>query len=161
MFLAGLDSFSTALEIRQLRPEAKIAIFTRHALADQLLRARRLRLNGFILKKDGSEELFYAIKTMLAGGFYSPPSLSNVLRDQTEISDPLGRLTQREKSVLALYAQGLSLKEIASELNVSVKTAETHRNNFGRKLGYMNRSQLTAFALQHHLVASHQLVFWV
>lgn len=107
-----------------------------------MLRARRLKLNGFILKQDGTEELFYAIKTIMAGGFYSPPSMSNVLRDTVEITDPLEKLTQREKSVLTLYAQGLCLKEIATELNISVKTAETHRNNFGRKLGYLNRSQL-------------------
>ncbi|HEV2133495.1 MAG TPA: hypothetical protein VGR47_04475 [Terracidiphilus sp.] len=101
----GLDSFSAALEIRRLRPEAKIAIFTRHPLADQLLRARRLRLNGFILKMDPSEELFYAIWTMLAGGFCAPPTMSNLLRDETKLSDPLSMLTQREKSVLTLYAR--------------------------------------------------------
>ncbi len=142
--MPGLDSFSAALDIRALRPHTKIALLTNHALPDQLQRARRLRLNGYILKKDGSEELFYAIKTILGGGFYAPPALSNELRDQTEMGDPLGWLTQREKSVLALYAQGLSIKEIAGALNVSVKTAETRRNNFGRNLGHMNRSQLTA-----------------
>ena len=52
---------------------------------------------------------------------------------------------------------GLTIKEIATELCVSVKTAETHRNNFGRKLGHPNRSQLTAFALEHNLVQTGQL----
>ncbi|HEV2133494.1 MAG TPA: LuxR C-terminal-related transcriptional regulator [Terracidiphilus sp.] len=52
------------------------------------------------------------------------------------------------------------MKEIACELEISVKTAETHRHNFGRKLGNMNRSQLTAFALKHHLVDS-SLVLWL
>jgi DNA-binding NarL/FixJ family response regulator len=112
ILLPGLDSFSAALEIRQLRPHAKIAILTRHALPDQMLRARRLHLNGFILKRDDSEELFYAIKTILGGGFYAPPSMSNLLRDQVEITDALSMLTQREKSVLALYAQGPASRRI-------------------------------------------------
>ena len=150
MLLPGLDSFSAAVEIRRLQPAARIAILTSHALPDQLLRTRRLRLNGFILKRDASEELFYAIRTILTGGFYSPPSMSTLLRDQVDHQDPLAGLTQREKSILTLYAQGLSLKEIADELNISVKTAETHRNNLGRKLGHPNRSQITAFALKHH-----------
>lgn len=68
LFMPGLDTFSAAVAIRRLRPQARIAIFTHHMLPDQLLRARRLRLNGFILKRDGTEELFYAIKTILAEG---------------------------------------------------------------------------------------------
>jgi DNA-binding NarL/FixJ family response regulator len=114
ILLPGLDSFSAALEIRTIRPHAKIAILTRHALPDQMLRARRLHLNGYILTRDDSEELFYAIKTIMAGGFYTPPSMSNVLRDQVEISDPLSMLTQREKTVLALYAQGPASRRITA-----------------------------------------------
>jgi two-component system nitrate/nitrite response regulator NarL len=151
-------SLDQALQIRQLRPAARIAILTRHNLPDQMLRARRLRLNGFILKKDPHEELFYALRTILGGGFYTPPSMSTMLRDQVEDQDPMSTLTQREKSVLTLYAQGRSIKEIAVELDVSVKTAETHRNNLGRKLGHPNRSQITAFALKHNLVSSDQLM---
>jgi two-component system nitrate/nitrite response regulator NarL len=149
--MPGLDSFSAALQIRQLHTNVKIAFLTTHALPDQLVRARRLRLNGFILKKDDSEELFYALRTILGGGFYAPPSMSTFLRDQNGDQDPMSGLTQREKSVLTLYAQGKSIKEIAVELDVSVKTAETHRNNLGRKLGHPNRSQITAFALKHNL----------
>lgn len=130
-----MDSFSAALEIRRQHPAVKIAMLTRHCHSDHLLTARRIRLNGFILKTDTSDELFYAIRTIMAGGFYAPPSMSTILRDQAPNQDPLEMLTQREKSVLTLYAQGLSIKEIASELNISVKTAETHRNNLGRKLG--------------------------
>lgn len=114
-----------------MHPTARIAMLTRNKVPDLLLMVRRLRLNGFILKTDTTDELFYAIRTILNGGFYTPPSMSTMLRDQAPGEDPLGVLTQREKSVLTLYAQGWSIKEIATELNVSVKTAETHRNNRG------------------------------
>ena len=70
-----------------------------------------------------------------------------------DTGNPLDMLTPREKAVMVLYAQGLSIKEIANDLCISVKTAETHRNNFGRKLGYPNRSQITAMALEHEPLA--------
>lgn len=125
---------------RLIRPHAKIGILTRHDHLDLFHRARKHRLNGFILKQDSPDELGYAIRTMLAGGFYTPPSMSSTLMTYAEPADPVERLTQREKSVLSLYAQGFSMKEIANCLHVSVKTAETHRNNLGRKLGHPNHT---------------------
>jgi len=82
--------------------------------------------------KDPPDELSFAIRRILAGGFYVPIALSLFLRDHPDRSSPLDHLTQRERSVLALYAQGYSIKEIANLLSVSVKTAETHRNKPGR-----------------------------
>lgn len=155
--MPGLDAFVAAIEIRQMHPRAKVAILTADSHPSVLLRVRRLHLNGLILKKDDPSELDYAIRTILSGGFYASPSMSNILLQQPEDIDPLAALTLREKTVLMLYAQGYSIKEIANELHVSVKTAETHRNNFGRKLGHPNRSQVTAFALQHHLITNEQL----
>ena len=68
--------------------------------------------------------------------------MSLFLRDHPDHASALDHLTQRERSVLAPYAQGYTIKEIAGELNVSVKTAETHRS----KLGHPNRSQITALS---------------
>jgi len=124
----------------QIRPQTKIAILTRHNHVELFRRARRQRLNGFILKQDSYEELNYAIRTVLRGGFYTPPSMSSELLVQTEAVDPIDSLTPREKSELVLYAQGYTMKEIANELHISVKTAETHRNNLGRKLACWTRS---------------------
>jgi len=107
---------------------------------------REFRLAGLILKQDGVEEFHYALRTILNGGFYVPPSMSNLLLDPEQWLDPVQRLTERERAVVGLYAQGRTLPEIAGLLGISVKTAETHRSNLGRKLGHPNRSQLTAFA---------------
>jgi two-component system, NarL family, nitrate/nitrite response regulator NarL len=100
-------------------------------------------MNDLISKKDSAEELSYAIRRILSGGFYVPTSMSVFLRDHQVEDSLLERLTQRERSVLSLYAQGYSIKKIADELNVSVKTAETHRNNLGRKMGHPNRRPWT------------------
>jgi DNA-binding NarL/FixJ family response regulator len=132
--MPGLDTFSAAADIRLARPSAKIGILTHHNSLDLYNRARKARLNGFILKQDRMEELDYAIKRMLGGGFYTPPSAAPTgLTPQTD-DNGLESLTERETSVLTLYAQGLAIKDIANTLHISVKTAETHRNNLRRKL---------------------------
>jgi DNA-binding NarL/FixJ family response regulator len=135
--LPRLDSFAAAADIRRLRPAARIGILTRYNQSVLLSRARTARLNGFVLKQDGFEELNYAIRTMLKGGFYAPPSMSGSMVNPTTDPDPIGCLTEREKSTFALYAQGYVVKEIAGLLNISVKTAETHLNNIRRKLGLL------------------------
>jgi DNA-binding NarL/FixJ family response regulator len=129
--MPGLDTFAAALDIRQLRPQTKIAILTRHNHTELFRRARRARLNGFILKEDSHEGLNYAIRTVLRGGFYTPPSMSSELLTHSETTDPIESLTPREKSELILCAQGYTMKEIANVLDILVKTAETHRNNIG------------------------------
>ena len=132
---------------RQIRPQTKIAILTRHNHVELFRRARRQRLNGFILKQDSYEELNYAIRTVLRGGFYTPPSMSSELLVQSEAVDPIDSLTPREKSELVLHAQGYTMKDIANELHISVKTAETHRNNLGRKLACWTRSLAASFCV--------------
>jgi DNA-binding NarL/FixJ family response regulator len=130
--LPGLDTFSAAEDIRSLRPGAKIGVLTRHNELALLARARRARLNGFVLKTDGFEELNYAIRTMLKGGFYTPPSMSSTLVDPTVSADPVENLTAREKSVFSLYAQGYGNQAIANTLHISVKTSETHLGSLAR-----------------------------
>jgi DNA-binding NarL/FixJ family response regulator len=140
--MPGLDTFSAATDIKRLRPHAKIGLLTRHTDPVTLSRFRRHQLHGLIYKCDPTEELHYAIKRMLGGGFYVPPSATPAGLTPQSNDNGLDSLTERETSVLTLYAQGLSIKDIANELHISVKTAETHRNNFGRKLGNMNRCSL-------------------
>ena len=139
--LPGMDGYATAAGVRQARPAARIAILTHHNDPSLLARARRERLNGFILKRDGFEELSYAIRTILKGGFYLPPSLSSAVIEPALEPDPVESLTSRERSVFSLYAQGYGNQAIAEALHISAKTAETHVNNLRRKLG-----QRTAWA---------------
>src|SRR5215469_8442879 len=119
VLMPGLDSFAAAAEIKQTWPNAKVGILTRHNQITLFHRARQARLNGFVLKRDGTDELHYAIRTMLKGGFYAPPSMASADPMQ---DDPLNCLTERERSVFTLYAQGSVAKDIAQVLDISVKT---------------------------------------
>jgi len=151
--MPGLDSIAAADDIRIARPQARIGILTRHNHLDLYNRARKARLNGFILKQDSMEELNYAIKTMLRGGFYTPPSFSSAFMDPSVDPDPVEHLTVREKSAFALYAQGYVVKDIANTLHVSMKTAETHLNNLRRKLGHTQAASLAGSRLRPILIS--------
>jgi DNA-binding NarL/FixJ family response regulator len=105
-----------------------------------LPRVRKAKIDGLIYKQDSQEEFTYAIKRMLAGGFYFPPSCAGLEFDQPAENTLVDSLTDRERSVLVLYAQGRTMKEISDTLHISVKTAETHRYHIGVKLGRANRS---------------------
>lgn len=157
LMMPGEDSFTAAAKIRQMAPHTKVVILTGRAEVDLLLRARELKLHGFVLKGGGVggavNELTYAIKTVLSGGIYIAPSLSEHLLDPARTQNSLiNMLTPKERTVLTLLAQGLTMKMAATRMDISVKTAETHRNNLGRKLGHPNRAQMFAFAMRHRLV---------
>jgi DNA-binding NarL/FixJ family response regulator len=156
MMMPGMNSFDAAVDIRKESKGTKVAIFSGRADVDFVIRSRELRVHGYILKGDGIEEFRYAVNTILRGGIYVPPSLSEHLLDpQRKEHTALDHLTGKERTALGLLAQGLTQKEIAASMGISVKTAETHRNNLGRKLNHPNRAQLISFALVHKLT-DHQ-----
>src|SRR5579859_6433531 len=116
-----------------LCPSTRFIILTGRAHRPLALRARQHRINAFVLKGDSPEELDYAVRTSLSGSYFVSPVLREEIYFGTQpIETPMDQLTPREKAVFCLYAQGLCMKEIANQLGMSVKTAETHRNNFGR-----------------------------
>jgi DNA-binding NarL/FixJ family response regulator len=162
LMMPGLGSLLAVKEIREIRPDVKIAILTGRTDEDLLLRARKLGVNAYILKGDRPDELRYAIRTILDGGYYLPPSMSAAAlgsRGQNlQVISKYDSLTHKEKSVLVLMAQGLQMKEVASRMSISVKTAETHRVNMGRKLGNPNRSQLVALAIKFNLTDATQIL---
>jgi len=158
LMMPGLDTFEAATQIRKMAPHTKVVIMTGRSEVDLVARARSLKIHGYILKGDSLEESQYAINTILRGGVYIPPSLSQQLYDpERDGQSALDRLTPKECAMLSLIAQGMTMKEAAGHMSISPKTAETHRNNLGRKLGHPNRAQLFAFALKHRLIDSKAL----
>jgi DNA-binding NarL/FixJ family response regulator len=125
---------------------------------EERIRKMFILVSGYILKGDNPEEMRYAINTVLRGGVYVPPSLSKHLLDPDRKStNLLSVLTPKERSVMSLIAQGYPMKLVAHHMGISLKTAETHRNNFGRKLGHPNKAQIFAFALEHRMIDAEAL----
>jgi len=142
--------------VKDSRPETKVVVLTMHSNAEYVARAVREGADGYLLKDSAVADLVRAIETVVGGeAYYSPEvqrALGDLVRGGTEGERPLDRLTEREREILRLVAEGLSTKEIAARLRISGRTVETHRANLMRKLDLHSVAQLTQFALREGLL---------
>jgi DNA-binding NarL/FixJ family response regulator len=154
-----LNGLSVLADAKADQPELKILVLTIHESDRYVMEAFAAGANGYASKNDSREELLVAIDSVLSGNVYLSPSISkNVLdgflanwkrRDPDVVWD---RISQREKEILKLLAEGYTNKEIAGMLYISVKTVEKHRANIMTKLDMHNVAQLTALAVRKGLV---------
>jgi DNA-binding NarL/FixJ family response regulator len=152
-----LNGIEAARQLATIVPQTKIVFLSQHA--DTLFAAEALRAGGaaYVLKREAPDQLVAAIRKALKGK-QTPASPSRTRADsklRTNSTHPgsLLPLTARQKEVLQLAAEGKSLKEIASILNVSSKTVEFHKYRVMRILGARTNSDLTAIAIRNGLIA--------
>ena len=138
----------TATEmILERRPETRILILSMHDSTEYINSALSHGARGYILKDVPTEEIRAAILTVMSGRQYLCTGASSAL--QTKPGGGREQLTNREQTILLQLAQGKSNKEVASALDISVRTVETHRKNIKRKLGISSTAGLTRYALEH------------
>ena len=142
-------------------PQIKVLILSMHARSEYVYRILESGARGYVLKKAPAEELIRAIETVHSGeAFFSPDvarlALSRFAKGSDAPVSPRDLLTNRGREVLVLIAEGLANKEIASQLGVSVRTVETHREHIMRKLNIHSVAGLTRFALSHGLISLPQ-----
>ncbi|MEJ2587800.1 MAG: response regulator transcription factor [Deltaproteobacteria bacterium] len=154
-----MDGFSVIYEVKRQYPGTKILALTMHDDDSYVLDAFKAGADGYCLKSASHEELMSAVQAILSGKRYISPEISDsVLEGYLEASRTLktqsdwDSLTQREKEVLKLVAEGYQNKDIAKYLCISVKTVEKHRANMMRKLDRHSASALTAYAIEKGLV---------
>lgn len=149
-----LNGIDASRAIQRVRPDTKSIIVTVHDEDEYVLNAFRAGVRGYVLKKQAASDLLQAIKEVQAGSVYVSPGMSRALvdavRTNTEMRSDL--LTGREREVLQLVAEGKTSKEIAAVLDVSVKTAETHRANIMNKLDIHETAGLVRYAIRHGMV---------
>ncbi len=154
--MPGLDGFEVLRRARAQWPDLKVLVLTMHADAEYVARAVQDGADGYLLKDSAVQDLVAAIAAVRAGrAYYSPPvqrELSELLRAHAAPPRPMDTLTDREREVLRLVVKGRSTKEIASELDISTRTVETHRANLMRKLNIKSVALLTQFAIRERLV---------
>jgi DNA-binding NarL/FixJ family response regulator len=153
--MPGLNGIEATWQIRQRHPEVKIVILSMHANEEYVFQVLRAGASGYVLKQSDSSEVLTAIRAALSGGsFLSPPISRAVINDYVHRAEVRGQnsdldlLTSREREVLQLLAEGLSNREISEQLNISVKTVETHRANIMSKLSLDNKTDLVKYALR-------------
>ena len=158
--MPGLSSFEATRQIRKVRPETKILFLTMYDDEDYLVQCMEVGGNGYVLKDSPAPQLLRAIRDVYRGGSYlSPKMLSQLVGDfrsriktMTHGQPRIATLTPREKEILKFLAEGQSAKEIATHLNLSVKTVEAHRFNLMRKLDIHNKAQLVHYAVRHNII---------
>jgi two-component system NarL family response regulator len=138
----------TATEIiLERRPDTRILILSMHDSPEYIRTALSHGARGYILKDVPTEEIKIAIDMVMRGERYLCPGSEAAL--EPRVSGASEPLTSREQTILLELAQGLSNKEVAAMLDISVRTVETHRKNIKRKLGIQTTAGLTRYAMEH------------
>jgi DNA-binding NarL/FixJ family response regulator len=157
--MPGLSSFEATRQIRKARPDTKVLFLTMYEDEDYLVEAMQAGAGGYVLKDSPADQLVGAIRDVCRGGSYlSPRMLSQLVDDfrsrirTTERTPRFATLTAREREVLKFLAEGKSVKEIACDLDLSVKTVEAHKFNLMRKLDIHNKAQLVQYAIQKKII---------
>ncbi len=147
--------------IKRRYPEIKIIVLTIHKTEEYIRAALKAGADGYVLKDDSSSELIIAIRNVLRNKKYLSPGISNRVvigylagPNQSSAQGQLTTLTEREREILKLIAEGKKNKEIAAYLSVSLKTVEKHRSNLMKKLDLHSGPALTAYAFENGLLIS-------
>jgi DNA-binding NarL/FixJ family response regulator len=158
--MPDLNGLEAARRIRKASPNTEVLILSVH-YTDQLIRdILEAGIRGYIVKSDSDRDLIIAVETLAKHKpFFTPRATEVILSDfntggiRTELPESLpNRLTSRETEIVQLLAEGKSSKEVAASLNISVKTAETHRANIMRKLQLHTVSELVRYAVRNQII---------
>jgi DNA-binding NarL/FixJ family response regulator len=156
--MPGLGGLEATLQIRRDCPRTRILVLTQYADREYVLRFLKAGVSGYVLKQAAGDELAAAVRGVARGGLVLDPDVAREAigeprRDREQGAlDPYESLTDREKQVLRLVAEGKSNKEVAQELGISVKTAMSHREHVMRKLDMHSRTDLIRFAIRQGVI---------
>jgi DNA-binding NarL/FixJ family response regulator len=150
LVMPRLNGLGAALQIQRESPGTKSILLTMHTERQCVLEAMRSGLRGYVIKTQAAADLVQAIRDVGRGTVYLSPGISATLVDAylSKTEAPEDPLTPREREVLQLVAEGRTTKEIAQLLNLSVKTAETHRTRTMRKLEIHDTAGLVRYAIR-------------
>ncbi len=149
-----LNGLEAAREIPKVSEKTKPIILTMHTESHYILEGLQAGAKGFVMKTHAAEDLVHAIREASRGRTYLSPEVSQTVvqayQDKVDVrSEPLSR---RERQVLQLIAEGKSTKEVAGLLNISVKTAETHRRRLMVKLDVHETAGLVRYAIRRGMI---------
>lgn len=143
--LGGMNGIELTGRLNSLHPEIAVLMLSMHDKAEYVMQAIQAGARGYVLKDAPAQDIITAIETVMSGGIYYSAGLAKQLSRPVP---PALLLTPREREVLQCIATGRSNKHIARDLNLSVRTVETHRLNIKRKLGIEGQADLIRFALE-------------
>lgn len=148
-----LNGFDAVRKIREHGLTPKIIFLTMHDDATLLTEAFRCGASGYVLKTAAGEDLVNAIREVSQGRDYISPLVTNRPTEFLTDRTPKTNITPRQREVLELISHGLTMKEIAAELNISTRTAESHKYEMMQTLGVETTAELIRFSLRLGLIA--------
>ncbi len=158
--LKELNGLNILFEIKKADPGAKVIILSMHEDEELVLQAIEYGAAGYLLKDSAPAELEIAIKAVINGGVYLGRAVSKFILKDIKINsekfkkgrnlaiDTFSKLTERQKEVFRLIAEGIQSKEIANQLNISIKTVDTHRFQIMKKLNIHDVTGIVRFAFR-------------
>lgn len=159
LMMPGIHGLEVARRIIQEHAGIHVIVLSMHNDEGYVLAALRHGVSGYVLKETTEEQIVEAIRKVSQGERYLSPPISERAIEayiqrarEGQVSDPYETLTNREREVMQLSAQGLSNPEIATQLFISPRTVETHRANLMHKLGLASQTDLIRFALKRGLI---------
>ena len=155
-----LNGTTVATRAVEALPGLKVIMLSMHAEPSYAIDAFRAGAMGYVLKDSSSDELLVALEKVRAGGKYASPAVSeglfnnfvDMIKSDKKPSDPFDTLSEREKEVLRRIAQGLTSRDIADALFISVSTVKSHRNKIMKKLSVNDMASLVKIAIRKGLV---------
>lgn len=153
--MPGLGGLEATARMRKETPQVKVLVLTQYDNKEYILRFLRSGASGYVLKTAPARDVMAAIRTVYGGGLYlntpnAPELIAQAIEERGEaVQGSYESLTNREKEVLKLITEGMTSRQIADVLLVSIKTVVTHRANLMEKLGIHNRADLVKFGMRH------------
>ena len=157
IMLPGLNGLEAMRRVRRRSPDTWVIVLSMYSDEAYILQALRNGARGYVLKESSADELVNAIREVSKGHRYLSPPLSEraietYIQSAEEETDPYLVLTEREREVLQLAAEGKSNPEIADRLSISPRTAETHRANMMHKLNLGNQTDIVRYAIRRGIL---------
>lgn len=158
--MKGTNGLVLTAQILAALPETRVILLSMHSDESYVREALKIGATGYIVKDAAASELEAALQAVAAGGNYLSPSVSRIVMERygsqlkAGAGGPLAELTPRQREILTKIARGRSTKEIAYELELSVKTVETHRAQLMQRLGLSDLAALVRFAIRAGLISA-------
>ncbi len=154
--LGGLEA---TIEIKKTQPDTKILVLTQYEDREYINRFLKAGVSGYLLKKAVGSDLITGLKAISRGELYLYSSIATEVVTRylhgdigSDAEDPYEKLSDREKQVLKLIAEGYTHKEMADMLHISAKTVIAHQTNIGEKLGIHSRAGFIKFSIQKGII---------
>jgi two-component system, NarL family, invasion response regulator UvrY len=152
--MPGKGGLDVLQELKSTSPAARVIILTMHPEEQYAIRSLREGASAYLTKASAPEEMIEAIRTVAAGKRYITPSVADKLATYVEDSGgrlPHEALSSRELQVLIRIGAGKEVKEVAGELNLSIKTVSTYRSRILQKMNFRTNAQLIRYTIEHRL----------